>query len=256
MQQLIFIKKIISPDDSDDYDSDFDYSEFDSEEEVEIENDESEVESEVEPENEDSILESINTVVTNANNFSKSGIQWYEVKVGEKPNKSSSQNVFLEKYGATTYAKTHIDETALSAFLCIIDKSILKIVVDCTNKFASSRKSNFCISITELLSFIGVLLARGVFGGNVPFKSLWSMKYGPEEVRSLMSRDNCLKIMRYLRFDDKSSRSSRAENDKFALIRDVWERFVENSQACYKPFYELTIDEQLLPSKSRCRIKI
>ena len=32
----------------------------------------------------------------------------------------------------------------------------------------------------------------------------------------------------------------------------VWNRFVDNSIACYKPGAFLTVDEQLFPSKARC----
>ena len=32
----------------------------------------------------------------------------------------------------------------------------------------------------------------------------------------------------------------------------VWNRFIENSVACYKPGVFLTVDEQLFPSKARC----
>ena len=32
----------------------------------------------------------------------------------------------------------------------------------------------------------------------------------------------------------------------------VWNRFVENCQALFKPYGEITIDEQLFPTKGRC----
>ena len=50
----------------------------------------------------------------------------------------------------------------------------------------------------------------------------------------------------------KSSRSERLQTDKFALFSTVWNRFIENSVACYKPGAFLTVDEQLFPSKARC----
>ena len=51
----------------------------------------------------------------------------------------------------------------------------------------------------------------------------------------------------------RSQRSSRLTTDKFALFPDVWDKFVENCQGNYKPGAHLTVDEQLFPSKTRCR---
>ncbi|KAK2574897.1 hypothetical protein KPH14_012617, partial [Odynerus spinipes] len=51
----------------------------------------------------------------------------------------------------------------------------------------------------------------------------------------------------------KSTRSQRLKTDKFALISGVWNKFIENSQNCYKPGAKVTVDEQLFPTKERCR---
>ncbi|XP_043604494.1 piggyBac transposable element-derived protein 4-like [Bombus pyrosoma] len=40
---------------------------------------------------------------------------------------------------------------------------------------------------------------------------------------------------------------------KFALISTIWDNFIENSQNCYKPGANITIDEQFIPTKARCR---
>lgn len=40
--------------------------------------------------------------------------------------------------------------------------------------------------------------------------------------------------------------------NKFALVADVWEKFVLNSIACYKHGAKITVDEQLFPTKARC----
>ncbi|KAE8745002.1 hypothetical protein FOCC_FOCC008414 [Frankliniella occidentalis] len=58
--------------------------------------------------------------------------------------------------------------------------------------------------------------------------------------------------MRYLRFDIRAQRSQRLQTNKFALISDTWDAFIDNCKACYKPGAELTVDEQLFPSKTRC----
>ena len=68
-----------------------------------------------------------------------------------------------------------------------------------------------------------------------------------------MSRNRCREIMRFLRFDLRNKRSARLQTDKFALISDIWNRFVDNGISCYKPGENITIDEQLFPTKSRHR---
>ena len=60
-------------------------------------------------------------------------------------------------------------------------------------------------------------------------------------------------ILRYIRFDSKSTRGQRILKDKFALFSETWYAFIENSQKMYKPAQFLTVDEQLLSSKTRCK---
>ena len=67
-----------------------------------------------------------------------------------------------------------------------------------------------------------------------------------------MSRTKFLKILRYLRFDDKPKRQKYNSSDKFIPIRDVFEKFVENCRSKFTCGYSLTVDEQLLPLKTRC----
>ena len=43
------------------------------------------------------------------------------------------------------------------------------------------------------------------------------------------------------------------QTDKFALISDILNRFVDNSISCYQPGKNITIYEKLFLTKSRCR---
>ena len=67
-----------------------------------------------------------------------------------------------------------------------------------------------------------------------------------------MSRDRYQEIMKHLRFDDFFSRRQRRETDKFCLISEVWNCFIESCKKCYVPNFDLTINEQLFPCKARC----
>ncbi|KAL2737024.1 piggyBac transposable element-derived protein 4-like [Vespula squamosa] len=41
--------------------------------------------------------------------------------------------------------------------------------------------------------------------------------------------------------------------DNFALISEIWNKFIENSQHCYKPNAHVIIDEQIFPTKAKCK---
>lgn len=62
-------------------------------------------------------------------------------------------------------------------------------------------------------------------------------------------------IMRIIRFDDKSTRTQRRQNDKLAPIRDLFNMIDANLSRMYSPGNSLTIDEQLVPYRGRCPFK-
>lgn len=76
---------------------------------------------------------------------------------------------------------------------------------------------------------------------------------GTKFFSAVISRNDFTEILRFLRFDKKSIRSQRLQTDKFALISTVWNKFIENSQNCYKLGENVTVDEQLFPTRARCR---
>ena len=60
-------------------------------------------------------------------------------------------------------------------------------------------------------------------------------------------------ILRFIRFDDANTRQARTEQDKAALIRDVWTMFNSNLSNMYKPTENLTIDKQLYPDRGHTK---
>ena len=183
--------------------------------------------------------------------ISKDGTVWSKIKANEFT-KQRNRIAFTEKAGPTVFAERRIDETALSSFFCIFDHTILKMITHYTNEEARSRNFDFIVSDIDILLFIAVLFTRGVLCQKLSVKMMWSSLYGPPLVRMLLSRDKFLKIMRFIRFDSKNERKTRVGQDRFVMIRELWERFISNSIASYKPYSSLTVDEQLLPCKSRC----
>jgi hypothetical protein len=110
------------------------------------------------------------------------------------------------------------------------------------------------LTLREIEIFIGILYARGLLGAkNVPVSDLWEETWGNNVFKKAMPRNRFKEILRYLRFDSKSSRSARLAGNKFALFSEIWDLFTENCQSHYTPSENLTVDEQLFPTKARCR---
>ena len=64
---------------------------------------------------------------------------------------------------------------------------------------------------------------------------MWNIIWRPAFFSKTMSRNDFAEIMRFIQFDKKNERSQRLRTNKFAMVSTVWDRFIENSQNCYKP---------------------
>ncbi|XP_068224010.1 piggyBac transposable element-derived protein 4-like [Palaemon carinicauda] len=114
------------------------------------------------------------------------------------------------------------------------------------------KNHNCKVSREEILAVIGIIYARGILGKNQSIDHLLSRKWGSAFFRDTMPRHQFKELMRFLRFDIVTVRSERLRTDKFAYISEVWDRFIENCKAAYKPHENIIINEQLFPSKCRC----
>ena len=148
-----------------------------------------------------------------------------------------SKDRILRKEGGPTKFILMRSKDAKDIFLELLTYSNLSDIVKYTNKEAErGGEHNFNLTETELIAFIGLCLARGVFKGkNEPVKSFWSSDYGKPLFIRTMSRKRFLLLQRFLRFDDKVTRPSRRKSDKFSAIRQVWSRCVDRFQTCYFP---------------------
>ena len=163
-------------------------------------------------------------------------------------------NVFSERSGPTSYCHgSVVNGNPYSAFHIFIDEHMLRCIQKHTINHGKKDNDDFDLHVDELESFIGLQITRGVLvGKNTPVKQLWSKEWGQLIFRNTMSRDRYQEIMKHLRFDDYFSRRQSRETDKFCLISEVWNCFIENYKKCYVPNCDLTIDEQLFPCKTRC----
>ena len=133
----------------------------------------------------------------------------------------------------------------------------------CSNKLAIVKLTtaeavdrgniDFTLSLDELKTFIALRYASGVYGKNYPVLFLWNKRYEIPLLFKIMSRNKFTKILKYLRFDDKPNRvRSGSAPDKLVPIRDVFNTFTSMCQSKYICNISLTVDEQLMPLKSRC----
>ena len=183
---------------------------------------------------------------------SKDGTKWTVLSISEQIGRFQSQNVFTAKSGITAYCRSVA--APVDAFRLILDDGCLRHIAKCTVDYARTKEKDWNMSIRELNAFIGLLYLRGAMNArNFPLDDLWSEKYGCPAFGKAMARNRFREIKKYIRFDCKSNRQSRIGDDKFCMISYVLNRFAENSQKCYVPEDSLTIDEQLFPTKSRCR---
>ena len=172
-----------------------------------------------------------------------------------KIGRASKQNVLKASPGVTSLAKRRIDtESPMSALSLFLDNNIIDHIIKCTEIEARTKldDSSWSTNREEILRLFGVMYARGFIAKGQSTEHIWSKQWGASYFRETISRDRYKELLRFLRFDVRSTRSDRLKDDKFALFSAVWNRFVENCQAYYNPYEDVTIDEQLFPTKARC----
>ncbi|KAK7915662.1 hypothetical protein WMY93_011423 [Mugilogobius chulae] len=175
----------------------------------------------------------------------KDGTIWTLVN-GEERGRRQSQNVLTEAEGPTTYARRRVQDP-LTSFMCLMDADTLEHIRACTVSEAHRVLGNtsWQMEVDELLAFIALVYVRGAKGGRtLELSSFWSADWGLPYFKETMARNRFQAIMRFLRLDQKETRNARLESNKFALA------IIASSAT--KPGPDITIDEQLLPTKARC----
>lgn len=146
---------------------------------------------------------------------------------------------------------------ALSAFLLCIEP-IEKIVVEMTNLFGKRKYKTHWqdVDIITMRAYYGLLLLAGVYRSHDEcITELWDDFNGRPVFRATMPLRKFQLITECLRFDDKEERNIRGRN-KLAPIQNVFEALVHRFQVLYKPGKCVTVDEQLLPFRGRCKFII
>ncbi|XP_062400077.1 piggyBac transposable element-derived protein 4-like isoform X1 [Sardina pilchardus] len=184
----------------------------------------------------------------------RDGTVWAEQTAGSIRGRARECNIMTETPGPTDYAKDNV-RSPLSSLLCLIDTEMWETIRKYTQAEADRNNADqFTLTADELKAFVGLIYLRGITGGKrMNLDDYWSADLGNAIFKETMSRQKFRDIMRYLRFDDKNTRSARLVADKFAMISEIFDKFVRNSIASYTPGENITVDEQLFPTKARCR---
>lgn len=76
------------------------------------------------------------------------------------------------------------------------------------------------------------------------------------KLRSTMPLKRFKPFVGTARFDDKSTRSARQQNDKLAAIREMFNSFVDKCCTLYEPSPFVCIDETLVSFRGRCPFRV
>ena len=113
-------------------------------------------------------------------------------------------------------------------------------------------------TIEELMALIGLLLLTGVFhASRESLSDLYSDDINKSKpiFKATMGRDRLKSLLRFLRFDDASTRLNRIKTDKLAPIRSCFELINSALAKCYTPGKWITVDEHLCRYRGRCSFK-
>ena len=102
-------------------------------------------------------------------------------------------------------------------------------------------------------AFIGILIAAGVHIQNKENLDSMCKVDGLPLVPAAMSRDRFKMMLRFIRFDNKSTRAERAKTDEAAPIRDIWIMLNRNLEKAYKLYECITIDKELFPYRGHTK---
>ena len=109
------------------------------------------------------------------------------------------------------------------------------------------------VDSTEIKAFVGLCLYAGLHKSNhESVSSLWSENEGRPMFTATMSRNRFTSILKFLRFDNRTTRQERQVDDKLAPFRDFWILFQAQLPKFNIPGPDLCVDEQLVAFRGRC----
>ncbi|XP_071055156.1 piggyBac transposable element-derived protein 4-like [Onthophagus taurus] len=176
-------------------------------------------------------------------NIEVAGRTWKYIT--QKPRKTRAADCIRKEKGLTDLFLTFY------LFLTFTNQRAKEII----SKYNETHEDNLFkswqdVDVTEIRGFFAILILSGRFreAKESPV-NLWTstnISLSRPIYQACMSPNRYCDILRFLRFDDISTRTERKSLDKLAPIRDVVDNFTKNCRDSYCPSAFGTIDEQLV----------
>ena len=184
--------------------------------------------------NDQPIYENFNETQSSINRWdtisSRAGVLRKRISDTVNRRRAAAENIFTQRSGPTSYSRIGVQsKSPLSAFRLFIDEPMLRSIQKYTIKHGQADDKTFSVELCELEKFIGLQIAHGVLmGKNTPIHQLRSKEWGHPIFSKTINRDCYKELMKHLRFDNCSTRRERRQEDKFCLISEIWNNFIEN----------------------------
>lgn len=232
---------------------DEDYSEVDSQSDSDLDD---EVISDPNDSSDDDLIADLVEDIHHANQtfVSRGGVVWHRQSQAAR-GRFSAHNVIHERQGPTRLTLRSCGNSPFDAFSIFVTEDIIRTIVDCTNIEGNIQIQNWSpTDANEIRCFFGLLLLIGVYKGkNSSISELWSKSDGRPIFNSAMPRDRFYMLLRCIRFDIRANRNTL---DKFAPIRNIFERIVTKFRSSFQAGANVTVDEQLVTFRGRCAFKM
>lgn len=152
--------------------------------------------------------------------------------------------------------------TPLQAWKLLFPDKLIDKVVEHTNRQISlapiNQRYGGPTDRNEIHALLGILYLAGVHkAGKRNAPDLWDMAWSGTFYRCAMNVKRFQYLMVVLRFDDRSSREQREESEgRMSPIYEVFNEVNQNCQLFYSPSAHVTVDEQLLAFRGRCKFRV
>ena len=135
-------------------------------------------------------------------NYSRDGIEWRYQHLATA--RVRGRNILHQQGGTKRFIPAPVD-TAPDIFFELFGQQSFSMMQAGTLKEAKLQNDDeFQLSIDELHAFVDLCIIRGVIKvRDEPLHSFWNTDYSRRIFTETMSRNKLMKILRFIRFDDK-----------------------------------------------------
>lgn len=181
---------------------------------------------------------------------------------GKKHIQTAAINIIRTNRGPTHACRNIVDPAMV--FQLFITEEIVEEIVLWTNREILLRRSTNSATVTfsttcasEIRALIGILtLTAAMKDNHLSTEEIFDSSFSGSRYVAGMSRDRFSFLVRRLRMDDKALRPHFQQEDPFIPVRKIWELFITQCKQNYTPGAHVTIDEQLLGFRERCRFRM